>query len=58
MLAAFTCGGCRSTPLTQYINNPIYQELMEEDEFTNAIRDDRITLTCEEVRAIQMSLKK
>ena len=24
MLAAFTCGGCSSAPLTQYINNPIY----------------------------------
>ena len=42
MLAAFTCGGCSSAPLTQYINNPIYQELTEEDKFTNAIRDDRI----------------
>ena len=42
MLAAFTCGGCSSAPLTQYINNPIYQELTEEDEFTDTTRDDRI----------------
>ena len=42
MLAAFTRGGCSSAPLTQYINNPIYQELTEEDEFTDATRDDRI----------------
>ena len=42
MLAAFTCGGCSSTPLTQYINNPIYQELTEEDEFTDTDQDDRI----------------
>ena len=42
MLAAFTCGGCSSAPLTQYVNNTIYQELTEEDEFTNATRDDRI----------------
>ena len=34
MLAAFTCGGCSSAPLTQYINNPIYQELTEQDEYT------------------------
>ena len=40
MLAAFTCGGCNSAPLTQYINNPIYQELTEEDEFTDTDRDD------------------
>ena len=32
---AFTCGGCSSAPLTQYINNPIYQELTEEDQFTD-----------------------
>ena len=42
MLAAFTCGGCSSAPFTQYINNPIYQELTEKDEFTGNERDDRI----------------
>ena len=42
MLAAFTCGGCSSAPLTQYINNPIHQELTEEDEFTENERDDCI----------------
>ena len=42
MLVAFTCGGCSSAPLTQYINNPIYQELTEEDKFTDTDRDDRI----------------
>ena len=58
MLVVFTCGGCSSAPLTHYINNPIYQELTEEDQFTTTVRDDRSTLTCEEVRAILMSLKK
>ena len=33
---------CSFAPLTQYINNPIFQELTEEDEFTNRERDDRI----------------
>ena len=42
ILAACTCGGYSSAPLTQYINNPIYQELTEEDEFTENERDDRI----------------
>ena len=42
MLAAFTCGGCSTAPLTQYINNPIYQELTEEDQYTGTERDDRI----------------
>ena len=42
MLAAFACGGCSSAPLTQYINNPIFLELTEEDEFTDQEQDDRI----------------
>ena len=42
MLAAFTCGGCSFAPLTRYINNPIYQELTEEDEYTDTERVDRI----------------
>ena len=42
MLAAFTCAGSSAAPLTQYINNPIYQELTEEDEFCENERDDRI----------------
>ena len=42
MLAAFICAGSSAAPLTQYINNPIYQELTEEDEFCKNERDDRI----------------
>ena len=42
MLAAFICAGSSAAPLTQYINNPIYQELTEEDEFCENERDDRI----------------
>ena len=42
MLAAFICAGSSVAPLTQYINNPIYQELTEEDEFCENERDDRI----------------
>ena len=42
MLAAFTCGSCSSAPLIQYINNPIYQVLTEQDESTDAERDDPI----------------
>ena len=42
MLATFTCRGCSSAPLAQYINNPIYQELTEQDEYTGNERDDHI----------------
>ena len=42
MLTSYVCGGCSSAPLTQYINNPIYQELTTEDEYTESERDDRL----------------
>ena len=34
MLVAHSCDGCSLAPLTQYKNNPIYQDMTEEDEFT------------------------
>ena len=41
MLVAHSCDGCSSAPSTKCKNNPIYQEITHEDEFTNT-RDDRI----------------
>ena len=29
----WTCNGCRTAPLTDYINNPVYQELIDEHEY-------------------------
>ena len=40
MLPSFVCGGYSSAPLTQYINNPIYQEMTSEDEYASNTRDD------------------
>ena len=42
MLVAHSCDGRSSAPLTQYKNNPIYQEITEEDKLTDNERDDRI----------------
>ena len=42
MFIAHSCDGCSSAPLTQYKNNPIYQEITEEDKFSENERDDRI----------------
>ena len=28
----WTCNGCSTAPLTDYTNNPVYQELIDEDE--------------------------
>ena len=58
MLATFTCEGCSSAPLTQYINNPIYQELTEEDEFTNATRDYRIYIDMRRSKGYTDELEK
>ena len=30
---AWTCNGCSTGPLTDYINNPVYQELIDEYEY-------------------------
>ena len=42
MLVAHSCNGYSSAPLTQYKNNQIYQEMTEEDKFTDNERDDWI----------------
>ena len=58
MLAAFTCGGCSSAPLTQYINNPIFQELTEKDEFTDQERDDCIYIDIRRSKGYTDELEK
>ena len=42
MLVAKGCDGCSTAPLTQYKNNEIYQEITEEDKFTDSETDGRI----------------
>ena len=42
MLVAHSCDGCSSALLTQYKNNPIYQEITDEDKFTDNTRANRI----------------
>ena len=41
---AWSCNGCSTAPLTDYINNPIYQELIDEDDFFGSKSDERIYL--------------
>ena len=42
MVVAFACNGCSSASLSQYKNNPIYQEITEEYDFGGTNKDDRI----------------
>ena len=41
---AWSCNGCSSTPLTYYINNPVYQELIDEDSYKGVRSDERVYL--------------
>ena len=41
---AWSCNGCSSAPLTDYINNPVYQELIDEDSYNGIRSDERIYL--------------
>ena len=41
---AWICNGCSTAPLTDYINNPVYQELIDEDKYFEAKNDERIYL--------------
>ena len=58
MLVAHSCDGCSSTPLTQYKNNQIYQEITEEDKFTNNERDDRIYIDMRRSKGYTDELEK
>ena len=41
MFFAHSCDGCSSGPLTQYKNNDIYRELIEEDKYFSNEGDER-----------------
>ena len=38
---AWACDGCSVAPLTDYISNPIYQELIDEDQYGEHKSDER-----------------
>ena len=40
----WSCNGPSVAPLTDYINNPIYQELIEKGDYFDSRRDERIYL--------------
>ena len=43
-LVALVCNDCSTTPLTDYINNPVYQELIDEDQYDSARSNERVYL--------------
>ena len=40
----WSCNGSSIAPLTDYINNPIYQELIDKEDYNEVKSDDRIYL--------------
>ena len=58
MLVAFACNCCSSALLSRYRNNPIYQEITEEDEFGGTNKDDPFILICKEAKVTLTNLKK
>ena len=41
---AWNCNGSSIAPLTEYMNNPIFQELPDEDTYFSAKNDERVYL--------------
>ena len=41
---AWSCNGSSIAPLSDYINNPIYQELIDEDDYWEIRSDERVYL--------------
>ena len=58
MLVAKACDGCGTAPLTQYKNNEIYQEIPEEDKFTDNDTDDRIYIDVRRSKGCTDELEK
>ena len=55
MFIAHSCDGCSSAPLTQYKNNPVYQEITEEDKFSEYERDNRIYIDVRRSKGLLMN---
>ena len=43
-LVAWSCNDSSVAPLTDYINNPVYQELIDKDNYFDVTNDERIDL--------------
>ena len=55
MFVAHPCDGCSSAPLTQYKNNNIYGELIEEDKYFSHESDERAYIDMKEAKDTLMN---
>ena len=58
MFLAHSCNGCSSAPLTQYKNNDIYRELIEEDDYFGDESDERIYIDMRRSKGYTDELEK
>ena len=58
MLPSHVCKGYSSAPLTQYINNPIYQDMTPEEDWGGDKRDDRLYIDLRRSKGYTDELEK
>ena len=58
MFLAHSCNGCSSAPLTQYKNNDIYRELIEEDDYFGDESDERVYIDMRRSKGYTDELEK
>ena len=58
MFVAHFCDGCSSAPLTQYKNNHIYRELIEEDKYFSDESDERVYIDMRRSKGYTDELEK
>ena len=58
MFVARSCNGCSSDSLTQYENNDIYRELIEEDDYFSDESDERVYIDMRRSKGYTDELEK
>ena len=58
MFVTYNCNVCSTAPLTQYKNNPIYQDITPEEEYRDNSRDDRIYIDMRRSQGYTAELEK
>ena len=55
---AWSCNGCSTAPLSDYTNNPVYQELIDEDAHNGVRSDERLYLDLKASAAYTTEMEK
>ena len=58
MLSAFQCGGYSSAPLSQFINNEVYQDMTREEDWGKSFKDDRLYIDLRRSKGYTDELEK